>query len=48
MIEKSSNTAPIAQIDLLDYKISKLPVDEQVVAFFGRMALEEKADQNWC
>ncbi|MGA9408189.1 MAG: glycoside hydrolase family 3 N-terminal domain-containing protein [Bacteroidota bacterium] len=48
MIEKPANTAPIDQIDLLDYRNSKLPVDERVADLLGRMTLEEKVAQMLC
>jgi beta-glucosidase len=48
MIEKSSNTAPMDQIDLLDYKNSKSPIDERVADLLGGMTLEEKVAQMLC
>ena len=48
MIEKPSTTAPTDQIDLLDYKNSKLPVDDRVADLLGRMTLEEKVAQMLC
>jgi len=48
MIEKLSNTAPVDQLDQLDYKNSKLPADDRVADLLSRMTLEEKVAQMLC
>jgi hypothetical protein len=48
MIEKPSHAASVDQIDLLDYKNPKLPVDDRVADPLGRMTLEEKVAQMLC
>ena len=48
MIDKLSRSEPTEQIEILDYKDSKLPVSERVADLLGRMTLEEKVAQMLC
>jgi hypothetical protein len=45
MVENFSPTETLNHKDLLDYKNSKLPVDDRVADLLNRMTLEEKAAQ---
>lgn len=48
MIEKLTHSEPLEEEKLLDYKNSKLPIDDRVADLLNRMTLEEKVVQMLC
>ncbi len=48
MVEKLPLSEPIGQVEMLDYKNRRLPVEVRVADLLGRMTVEEKVAQMLC